>query len=347
MHIDTLAASRNAIQAAEKTLSSGSASTSREDAVTLLEASRDVIGPWLDRAHGSEVTDPAIFRTLAAYWEKAFMDDMDRLHVEPPTTLTRVSEYLPEIIKFVEEIVQNGYAYATVDGSVYFDVGRFDGAKGKQAVDDASRGDWCHTYAKLQPWSKGNRALLEDGEGSLTATTSALKEKKSPSDFALWKGSKAGEPAWDSPWGPGRPGWHIECSVMASEVLGTKMDIHSGGVDLAFPHHDNEIAQSEAHHECRQWVNYFLHTGHLHIEGLKMSKSLKNFITIDEALAKSSARQLRMAFLLQAWNARMDFKESNMVEIRSIEATLNVRLLHNTNPCSVPNRVLCRNSSPT
>ena len=111
---------------------------------------------------------------------------------------------------------------------------------------------------------------------------------------------------------------------MASEVLGQKMDVHSGGVDLAFPHHDNELAQSEAYHECRQWVNYFLHTGHLHIEGLKMSKSLKNFITIDEALAKNSARQLRLAFLMQLWNARMDFKESNMNEVRSVETMLNV-----------------------
>lgn len=104
---------------------------------------------------------------------------------------------------------------------------------------------------------------------------------KSKADFALWKASKPGEPAWPSPWGPGRPGWHLECSVMASAVLGDKLDIHSGGVDLAFPHHDNEMAQSEAHHGHGPWVNYFLHTGHLHIEGLKMSKSLKNFITID------------------------------------------------------------------
>ena len=113
---------------------------------------------------------------------------------------------------------------------------------------------------------------------------------------------------------------------MASEVLGHKMDIHSGGVDLAFPHHDNELAQSEAYHDCRQWVNYFLHTGHLHIEGLKMSKSLKNFITIEEALEKSSARQLRLAFLMQSWNARMDFKESNMNEVKAIETMLNVSM---------------------
>ncbi|KAF8494273.1 tRNA synthetases class I (C) catalytic domain-containing protein [Gautieria morchelliformis] len=139
-------------------------------------------------------------------------------------------------------------------------------------------------------------------------------------DFALWKASKAGEPSWPSVWGPGRPGWHIECSVMASEVLGENMDIHSGGSDLAFPHHDNEIAQSEA--IGAQWVNYFLHTGHLHIEGLKMSKSLKNFITIDEILRKYTARQLRLAFLLVLWNAKVDFHDSTMKgEVRTLETT--------------------------
>lgn len=320
MHMETLATGRAAITKAEENLAGGS--TGREAAQELLLGTRDVVSVWLDKQKGSSVSDPAIFRTLAAYWEKLFFDDMARLHVEPPTTLTRVSEYVPEIATFVEGIINNGYAYETEDGSVYFDTKRFDGAKGKGSAEAGS--DWCHTYAKLEPWSKGNRDLLLDGEGSLTTTAAALKTKKSPSDFALWKASKPGEPAWPSKWGPGRPGWHIECSVMASEVLGERMDVHSGGVDLAFPHHDNEIAQSEAYHECRQWVNYFLHTGHLHIEGLKMSKSLKNFITIEEALEKSSARQLRLAFLQQSWNARMDFKESNMAEVRAQETMINV-----------------------
>lgn len=111
---------------------------------------------------------------------------------------------------------------------------------------------------------------------------------------------------------------------MATEVLGEGMDIHSGGIDLCFPHHDNEVAQSEAFHDCRQWVNYFFHTGHLHIEGLKMSKSLKNFITIGEALDKNSARQLRLAFLMTTWNAKMDFKASGMDQVKSLEATFNV-----------------------
>lgn len=216
-----------------------------------------------------------------------------------------MSEYVPEIITYVEKIIANGYAYAA-DGSVYFDTASFDGQKG-------------HCYAKIEPWSKGNKALIEDGEGSLGAK---LQGKRSPNDFALWKASKPGEPVWDSPWGKGRPGWHIECSVMASAVLGDNMDIHSGGIDLAFPHHDNELAQAEAYFDCYQWVNYFLHAGHLHVEGQKMSKSLKNFITIQEALKEYSARQLRIFFLLHQWNARMDYKKSSMHEAIQMETTI-------------------------
>lgn len=319
MQLDTLNAGRKALDRAQQDLSNQN--TDREAASALLQGTQDLVSESLDKRKGHTVTDQAIFRTLAAYWEKDYFEDMQRLHVEPPTTLTRVSEYVPEIVAFVEKIVENGYAYETEDGSVYFDIGRFDGAKGKLPGGQAN-GDWCHTYAKLEPWSKNNKELIKDGEGSLT--TAAAKTKKSGSDFALWKASKAGEPSWPSKWGPGRPGWHIECSVMASAVLGENMDVHSGGVDLAFPHHDNEIAQSEAYHECRQWVNYFLHTGHLHIEGLKMSKSLKNFITIKEALQRTSARQLRLAFLLQTWNARMDFNEKDMNEVRAIETRFNV-----------------------
>lgn len=311
MHLEALTASRNAIATAKQDLAAGN--SSREQSTKLLQASVDVLGPWLDAQKGKTVTDPAIFRALAAYWEDDFMKDMSNLRVEPPTTLTRVSEFVPEIAQYIQRIIDNGYAYATDDGSVYFDVAAYDGAK-------PAGEDWNHTYAKIRPWSKGNRRLLEEGEGSL----SNERGKKSQSDFALWKASKAGEPSWHSPWGPGRPGWHIECSVMATHVLSDKMDIHSGGVDLAYPHHDNEIAQTEAHAECRQWVNYFLHTGHLHIEGLKMSKSLKNFITIKEALQKHTARQLRLMFIMQPWSGRMDFRESGMAEVKSIESTLNV-----------------------
>ncbi|GAA5905335.1 hypothetical protein JCM5296_001443 [Sporobolomyces johnsonii] len=313
MYLASVRAGHEGLVVAEKAVAAGA--TSVEEAKALVEANRDAVGLWLDKQFGATVTDPAVFRDLAAFWEESFFNSMSALHVERPTTLTRVSEYIPEIVKFVEGIVDRGFAYEG-GGSVWFDTVKFEGAKGAAEEGDE---EWKHTYAKLQPWSKGNRELLEDGEGSLTSTTG----KRSAADFALWKSSKPGEPAWESTWGPGRPGWHIECSVMASAVLGSGMDVHSGGVDLAFPHHDNEIAQSEAFHNCRQWVNYFLHTGHLHIEGLKMSKSLKNFITIDDALQKHSARQIRFAFLRQTWSAGFDFKESAMQEVRSAETLLN------------------------
>jgi len=188
------------------------------------------------------------------------------------------------------------------NGSVYFDVNAF------EALDDMH-------YCKLSPEQIQNAALLAEGEGKLTQEFAS--EKHSPRDFALWKSSKEGEPSWESPWGPGRPGWHIECSVMASDVFekltgDVRMDIHSGGVDLKFPHHDNEMAQAEAHAGCNQWVNYFVHAGHLDIKGFKMSKSLKNFITIRQTLEDNSPRQVRMCFLLHKYNAGMDYGDNTM-----------------------------------
>ncbi|KAH3680122.1 hypothetical protein WICMUC_000523 [Wickerhamomyces mucosus] len=283
-----------------------------------LSKAKDVLVPVLDEERGSTVNDPEIFRSLPAYWEHKFNQDMAALNVLPPDSTTRVSEYVPEIVQFIEKIISNGFAYPTADGSVYFDTVAFDNSK-------------LHEYAKLQPWNKGQADLIAEGEGSLNSNPSG---KRSPNDFALWKASKPGEPEWQSPWGRGRPGWHIECSVMASDVLGDQIDIHSGGIDLAFPHHDNELAQSEACFDNQQWINYFLHTGHLHIEGQKMSKSLKNFITIEEALEKYSARQLRLAFASAQWNNNLDFKESLITEVRAFESTLNnffhsVRALNN------------------
>ena len=235
---------------------------------------RDVVAPYLDQLQGHTVTHPDVFRRLAAQWETSFFSDMARLNVMPADLITRVSEFVPEIVAYVERIITKGYAYAA-DGSVYFDTGKFDASEGQ-------------FYAKLEPqnYNAGqgpSAALMAEGEGALGM---ALVGKKHPADFALWKKSRPGEPSWPSPWGEGRPGWHIECSVMASAVTPGEsvIDIHSGGEDLKFPHHDNEVAQSEAYFapdgEGHQWINYFLHMGHLHIEGQKMSKSLKNFVTI-------------------------------------------------------------------
>uniref|UniRef100_A0A8C4K848 Cysteine--tRNA ligase, cytoplasmic n=1 Tax=Dromaius novaehollandiae TaxID=8790 RepID=A0A8C4K848_DRONO len=249
----------------------------------LLEQAKDLLSEWLDTKFGSQVL--------------------------PPDVLTRVSEYVPEIVEFVKRIVDNGYGYVS-NGSVYFDTMKFDSAE-------------KHSYAKLVPEAVGDQKALQEGEGDLSISTDRLNEKHSPNDFALWKSSKPGEPSWDSPWGKGRPGWHIECSAMAGSILGESMDIHGGGFDLRFPHHDNELAQSEAYFENDHWVRYFLHTGHLTIAGCKMSKSLKNFITIKDALKKHTARQLRLAFLMHSWKDTLDYSNNTMESAIQYEKFMN------------------------
>jgi len=275
------------------------------DVNVLLDRVSDLISSSLDDEKKEEVTDPQIFRAHAAYYEKEYIEDMNTLGVRPPDVLTRVTEFMPQIIAYIEKIMGNGCAYEA-QGSVYFDIRKF-----------------CetHGYRKLS-WSEASvAAALAEGEGALTSG----EGKRSDADFALWKKSKAGEPSWDSPWGGGRPGWHIECSVMASEMLGDTLDIHGGGIDLCFPHHDNELAQAEAYYGHQQWVNYFLHSGHLYIGTQKMSKSLKNFFTIRELLNGGSkmklskdeeitlppytARQLRIVFMMHQWDQPMYFSK--------------------------------------
>ena len=212
----------------------------------------DVLLPYVDALHGAEMdsNNHKAYLELTRKFEHRFFEDMNSLNVLAPDQLTRVTEYVPQIVRFVEKIVANGFGYTTPDGSVYFDTDSFEKAG--------------HRYSRLEPWNKNDRALQADGEGSLSKGRSM---KRSENHFALWKASKPGEPAWPSPWGHGRPGWHIECSAMASEVIGKTIDIHSGGVDLRFPHHDNELAQSEAYWStpgCQvQWTNYFIHMGQL------------------------------------------------------------------------------------
>uniref|UniRef100_A0A8B9L9Y6 Cysteine--tRNA ligase, cytoplasmic n=1 Tax=Astyanax mexicanus TaxID=7994 RepID=A0A8B9L9Y6_ASTMX len=264
----------------------------------LLEEAKDLLSDWLDSQFGSQVTENSIFSLLPKYWEGEYHKDMDALNVLPADVLTRVSEYVPEIVEFVKKILDNGYGYES-NGSVYFDTAKFDASSG-------------HSYAKLVPEAVGDQKALQEGEGDLSISADRLSEKHSQNDFALWKASKPGEPSWESPWGKGRPGWHIECSAMAGSILGESMDIHGGGFDLRFPHHDNELAQSEAYFENNHWVRYFLHTGHLTIAGCKMSKSLKNFITIKDALAKHTARQLRLAFLMHSWKDTLDYSNNTM-----------------------------------
>lgn len=283
------------------------------EAGALLAAFEDIAAAALDAQQGATVTDQKIFRDLAAFWEGEFLKDMAALNVRPVSLMTRVTEFVPQVIQFVQTIISNGYGYEA-EGSVYFDVAAFQAGSSTENGDSAPH---HHLYAKLCPWSAGNCKFFEEGEGSLGVK---LSGKRHPQDFALWKASKAGEPSWSSPWGAGRPGWHIECSAMAASVAPGTLDIHSGGIDLAFPHHDNELAQSEAFYQSRQWVNYFLHAGHVHIEGHKMSKSLKNFITIRDALARYTARQLRIMFLQHQWCAPVYYKESSMTTAIAVDA---------------------------
>lgn len=294
MHVRACRDARRALAAAR-----GGVATPAE----FLASVKDVCMPHLDALHGAEVNDPAVFRKLPRHWEHKFNEDMARLNVLPPTVTTRVLEYVPDIVRYVERIIANGYAYAA-GGLVYFDTVKFDALH--------------HLYAKIQPWNKGDMLLINDGEGSLSVGGA----KRNAADFALWKLLKPGEPRWELPWGAGRPGWHIECLVMALDVLGATMDIHLGGVDLCFPHHDNELAQLEAYYDNQQWVNYFMHNGHLHIQGQKMSKLLKNFITIEEALERFSLRQLRLTFAMNAWEKTIDFKDSFIKEVKAYEATV-------------------------
>lgn len=281
----------------------------------------DILLPYLDSLYGSTIdaTDHSIFTKLTKKFENRFMEDMRALNCLDPDQITRVTEYGPQIVKFVQKVQNNGFAYTISDGSIYFDIAAFEKAQ--------------NNYARLEPWNRNDKDLQADGEGSLAQKTS---EKRSDADFAVWKSSKPGEPSWPSPWGNGRPGWHIECSAMASDKLGSQLDIHSGGIDLAFPHHDNELAQSEAYWLDRdknehnhQWVNYFIHMGHLSIQGSKMSKSLKNFTTVREALDRGdwTPRALRIVFLLGSWKEGIEITDDLVKAGASWEDKLDVPYL--------------------
>ncbi|GFO11575.1 cysteine--tRNA ligase, mitochondrial [Plakobranchus ocellatus] len=228
---------------------------------------------------------------ITKLYESEFFADMAKLNVAAPNIITRVCDYIPQIISFVQRIEEKGLAYRTSDGSVYFDVKK---------------------YGKY-----GRFAMQKDIPG---ADEGLNNVKKNSQDFALWKGSKAGEPWWPSPWGKGRPGWHVECSAMASDIFGSNFDIHSGGEDLMFPHHENELAQSCAFHGNDQWANYWLHTGHLYIAGQadKMSKSLKNVISISDFLDTYTPNHFRMLCLLNNYKKRIEFSEERMQKAVSV-----------------------------
>lgn len=200
----------------------------------------------------------------------------------------KASEYIPKMINFIQSLIERGAAYASA-GDVYFDITR------------------AKDYGKLS-----NQSLARMESGARVAPT---ENKHNPLDFALWKSAKENEPSWDSPWGKGRPGWHIECSVMSSDILGDEFDIHGGGLDLIFPHHENEIAQSEA--AGKKFARYWIHHGLLTINGQKMSKSLGNFITIKDFIAKYHNSELLKFFFLSAHYAHpVDYTDEKIQDAK-------------------------------
>jgi cysteinyl-tRNA synthetase len=223
---------------------------------------------------------------LSEQYIREFGEDMQALRCLPPSYEPRATQHIPEMIAIIQELEAKGLAYPA-DGDVYFAVDRFPG------------------YGKL------SHRRLEDMMAG--ARVEVDERKRHPMDFALWKASKPGEPWWESPWGKGRPGWHIECSAMCSKYLGQPFDIHGGGSDLIFPHHENEIAQSEGA-KGSALARYWLHNGMVTVEQEKMSKSLGNFLTIRDALAKVTPEVLRIVLLSTHYRMPLDFSEQKMEE---------------------------------
>jgi len=226
---------------------------------------------------------------VARKYIDAYHEDMKRLGVGAPDIEPKATEHIDEMVQIVKGLVAKGHAYA-VEGDVYFRVSSFS------------------DYGKL---SKRNVDDLKAG-----ARVEVDERKDDPLDFALWKASKPGEPAWNSPWGPGRPGWHIECTAMSFKHLGQTFDIHTGGKDLVFPHHENEIAQSEAYSGSK-FVNYWLHNGFVNINQEKMSKSLGNFFTIRDILDQYDAEVVRLFLLSTHYRSPIDFSDTNLKDARS------------------------------
>jgi len=233
---------------------------------------------------------------LAREFEKSFFEDIKALGIEGINKFARASEHIKEIISQVERLMKKGYAYVTKTG-VYFDVAKF------------------KDYGKL---SHQNLEELKKHRIEPDPT------KKNPQDFALWKFQKPGELSWDSPWGKGRPGWHIEDTAIAEKYLGHQYDIHGGAIDLIFPHHESEIAQMEALSGKKPMVKYWIHTGFLRVNGQKMAKSLGNFITIKDALKKTDPEALRLFFAFTHYRSPIDFNKRNLEQSeKSLESLYN------------------------
>lgn len=219
--------------------------------------------------------------TYSQRYAERCLHDLESLGIRPADIHPRASETIPDMVEMIKKIIRNGYGYQA-DGDVYFSVEKF------------------KKYGALS-----GQNILEMKAGARVAPG---EKKRNPLDFALWKKAKLGEPAWDSPWGKGRPGWHIECSTMSSKHLGLPFDIHGGGMDLVFPHHENEIAQAEATFD-KGFAHYWLHSGLLKVKGEKMSKSLGNIIDIRDALEQWDAEVLRFFFASYHYRSPADFSE--------------------------------------
>lgn len=253
--------------------------------VTFVQNFTDVDDKIIKRSHEENITPEEVANK---YIDEYFVD-ADGLGIKRATIHPRVTDNIDEIIEFVKDLEEKGYAYS-VNGDVYFDTKKF------------------KDYGKL---SRQNQEELEAG-----ARIEVNSNKKHPMDFVLWKAKKEGEPGWKSPWGEGRPGWHIECSVMSSRYLGETIDIHAGGQDLSFPHHENEIAQSEAR-SGKTFANYWMHNGYININNEKMSKSKGNFFTVRDISKKYDLEIVRFFMLSSHYKNPVNFSDELLNQSKS------------------------------
>ncbi|KGM95252.1 cysteinyl-tRNA synthetase [Clostridium novyi A str. 4552] len=245
--------------------------------VRFIQNFTDIDDKMIKKANEENIT----VKELGDRFIQEYYKDADGLNIKRATVNPRATEYMDEIIEFVKDLIDKGYAYE-VNGDVYFNTKQF------------------KEYGKL---SGQNLDDLQAG-----ARISIDERKKDPMDFAIWKSEKPGEPSWNCPWGKGRPGWHIECSCMAHKLLGDTIDIHAGGADLVFPHHENEIAQSEARNG-KAFAHYWMHSAYLNINNKKMSKSLNNFFTTREILEKYDAEVIRLFMLSAHYRTPLNFSD--------------------------------------
>ena len=253
--------------------------------VTHIQNFTDVDDKIINAANGEGVT----WDTISNRYIASYFDVMDKLHIRRADKYPRVSEHMDEIINMVQTLIDKGYAYV-IDHNVYYSVEKF-----------ADYGEL--SGRSLDDMMAGARIEVDD-------------RKHNPMDFALWKGAKPGEPSWDSPWGKGRPGWHIECSAMSNKYLGDTFDFHGGGSDLIFPHHENEIAQSTCAHDG-EYVNYWMHSGMVMVDREKMSKSLGNFFTVRDVLKYYDAETIRYFLMSGHYRSQLNYSEENLKQARS------------------------------